>query len=384
MLTIREYEKIYAADCPNFDELRNFAEAGEFFNLSWRYVQAKNYVGVIRLPSGFQIEILPKLDAPNEKLRGLVVEMLRTLKDFSCKKFLNAELDTARFDLYKIFIRLYLEMISDLVKRGLKSSYVEREDNLKFFKGKFLVNENLRRNFAHRERFFVSYDEYGIDRPEHRLIKAALLKLRREKLARRLLIYFDSVAASFNYQKDFAAISIDRTNREYQAVMNWTRLILSGKSFTPFGGKSEAVTLLFDMNKLFEAYVAEHIKKYFSDRFTVKIQAQEKFLFDEPRRFGLKPDIILEGDEKIILDTKWEFEISAGDVYQMFAYAKRYDVKKIYLLCPPQVEEIIYRAADFEVEIHGVDLFNIVNLRGLLNGRQENLLIDRIKSETKN
>lgn len=34
--------------------------------------------------------------------------------------------------------------------------------------------------------------------------------------------------------------------------------------------------------------------------------------------------------------------------------------------------------------VHGVDLFNIVNLRGLLNGRQENLLIDRIKSETKN
>ena len=365
-MTIREHEKISAADCPNFDELRTFAEAGKFFNLSWRYVQAKNYVGVIRLPSGFQIEILPKLDAPNEKLRGLVIEMLRTLKDFSYKKFLNAELDTARLDLYEIFIRIYLGMVNDLVKRGLKSSYVEREDNLKFFKGKLMINENLRRNFAHRERFFVSYDEYGIDRPEHRLIKAALLKLRREKLARRLLTYFDSVAASFNHQKDFAAISIDRTNHEYKIVMNWTRLILSSESFTPFSGKSEVVTLLFDMNKLFETYVAEHIKKYFSDRFTVKIQAQEKFLFDEPRRFGLKPDIILEGDEKIILDTKWKFEPTEGDMYQMFAYAKRYDVKKIYLLCPPQVEEIIYRAADFEVEVHGVDLFHIVNLRGLI------------------
>ena len=368
MITIREYERIYA-DCECFDELRKFSGASEFFNLNWRYVQAKNYVGVIRLPSGFQIEILPKIDAPNEKLRGLVVEMLRTLKDFSCKKFLDAELDTTRLPLYEIFIQIYLEMISDLVKRGLKSSYTLREENLNFFKGKLLVNEDLRRNLTHRERFFVSYDEYSINRPEHRLIKAALLKLRRNKLARRLLNHFDLFEASKNYHKDFAAISIDRTNREYQAVMNWTRLILSGESFTPFIGKSEAVTLLFDMNKLFEAYVAEHIKKYFSDRFKVKIQAQEKFLFDEPKSFGLKPDIILEGDEKIILDTKWKFEIAPSDMYQMFAYAKRYGAKKIYLLCP--AEENIYLGEDFEIKIFGVDLFNMNNLRDL----QENFSV---------
>ena len=357
MITIHEYEKIYAADCPNFDELRKFSDANEFLSLSWRYVQAKNYVGVICLPGGFQIEILPKLDAPEEKLRGLVVEMIRTLKDFSCKKFLNASLDTARLPLYEIFIQIYLEMISDLVKRGLKSSYILREDNLNFFKGKLLVKENLRKNFAHREKFFVAFDDYNLDCPEHRLIKAALLKLRKNKLARRLLNCFDSVEASRNYSKDFAAISIDRTNREYQAVMNWTKIFLAGESFTPFVGKSKALTLLFDMNKLFEAYVAEHVKKFFSERFAVKIQAQEKFLFDEPRSFGLKPDIILEGNEKIILDTKWKFEISEDDMYQMFAYATRYDTKKIFVLSP--AEEKFYRAEEFAVKIFPVDLFDM-------------------------
>ena len=135
MITVREYQKITAADVPNFDALAKFSEAGDFLSVGWNYVQAKNYVGVIRLPDGFQIEILPKLNAPNEKLRGLVVEMLRTMKDFSCKKFQDAELDTARIDLYEIFIKMYLDMVSDLVKRGLKSSYVGREDNLNVFKG---------------------------------------------------------------------------------------------------------------------------------------------------------------------------------------------------------------------------------------------------------
>ena len=373
MMTIREYEKIFPADCPHFDELANFAETGKFFSVSRRYVQAKNFVGVIRLPSGFQIEILPKMDAPVDKLRGLVVEMLRTLKDFAGKKFLDAQLDTTRLDLCEIFIRIYLEKVLELVKRGLKSSYVLREDNLNFFKGKLRVNENLRRNFAHREKFFVAFDEYGIDRPEHRLIKSALIKFRRNKLARRLLTCFDSVAASNNYSNDFAAISIDRTNREYKIVMNWTRKILAGESFTPFGGKSEAVTLLFDMNKLFEAYVADHVKKNFSDRFAVKIQAQEKFLFDNSTDYKLTPDILLEGDEKIILDTKWKFEIAPSDMYQMFAYAKRYGARKIFLLCPPNDDgENFYRATadNFNVRIFFVDLFDMgatmKNLRGLM------------------
>ena len=152
MLTVREYQKISAADCEFFDEFIKFSKAGEFMSFGWNFVQAKNYIGVIRLPSGCQIEILPKLDAPEEKLRGLVVEILMTLKDFSDKKFRNASLDTARLPLYEIFIRIYLEMVSDLVKRGLKSSYVLRENNLNFFKGKLLVGQHVRKNFFRQGR----------------------------------------------------------------------------------------------------------------------------------------------------------------------------------------------------------------------------------------
>ena len=390
LLTVREYESIYKDDCPNFDELIKFTEASDFLSLSWRrnsgvFVQAKNYVGVIRLPSGFQIEILPKLDAPADDLRGLVVKMLRTLKDFAGKKFLNAELLTEQMPLYEIFIRAYLERVAELVKRGLKSSYVVREENLSFFKGKLLVAENLRRNFAHREKFFVAFDEYNLDRAEHRLIKATLFKLlhstrdsKNFRLASRLLGDFDSVAQSLNYRKDFAEVFIGRTNREYKAVMNWTRIFLAGKSFTTAAGKAEALALLFDMNKLFEAYVAEHVRKFFSDKFTVKIQVSEKYLFDNSRDYKLKPDIILErDDEKFILDTKWKFEISSGDMYQMFAYAKKYSAKKIFLLCPPNVAESFYRAEDFQVQIVGVDLFNMLILRGLqIDGRKNFLLAE--------
>lgn len=371
LLIVHEYEKIFATDCEHFDELVKFAEARDFLSLGWQYVQAKNYVGVIHLPSDFQIEILPKLDAPEEKLRKLVMKMICTLKDFKHKKFLDADLNISRMNLYEIFIRIYLEMILELVKRGLKSSYVTREENLNLFKGKLLVKENIRCNVAHREKFFVAHDEYNLNRAEHRLIKTALLKIRRTtrenfRLANRLLAEFDYVEPSINYRKDFAEIFIDKQNHEYKNVIEWTKIFLADESFTSFAGRSRTLALLFPMERLFEDYVAEHVKKYFSDRFTVKTQAQEEFLFDAPRRFGLKPDIILEdAAEKFILDTKWKFEISNDDMYQMFAYAKRYDTTKIFLLCPPGVADFLYRSADFEVQICCVDVFNMANIKNL-------------------
>lgn len=332
MMTIREYEKISAANCEHFDELAQFAEASDYFNFGRNYIQAKNFVGVIRLPSGFQIEILPKIyDGDNEiELRGLVVEMLRTLKDFSGKKFLDANLDTARLNLYEIFIRTYLEMILELVKRGLKSNYVACEENLRVFRGKLLVNQNLRENFAHREKFFVSFDEYSLNRAENRLIKSALTKIFRTtgdkknfRLTMQLLADFDSVAQSTNFPADFASISIDKTNRAYEIILAWTKIFLAKKSFTAFAGNLSATALLFPMEKLFESFVAHHVKKFFSDEFRVRTQVRENFLFDAP---------------------------------------------KIFLLCPPNVEKNFFRAKDFSVTIFPVDLFDINTAMKTLRG----------------
>ncbi|MBQ9498159.1 MAG: hypothetical protein IJR52_11380, partial [Selenomonadaceae bacterium] len=55
-----------------------------------------------------------------------------------------------------------------------------------------------------------------------------------------------------------------------------------------------------------------------------------------------------------------KLKISAGDMYQMFTYAKRYGAEKIFLLCPPNADgEKFYRAEDFSVQIFFVDLFDM-------------------------
>ncbi|HQJ61544.1 MAG TPA: hypothetical protein PKV35_11130, partial [bacterium] len=68
-------------------------------------------------------------------------------------------------------------------------------------------------------------------------------------------------------------------------------------------------------------------------------------LFINYAQFALRPDIVIsKGEEKIILDTKWKViesisesgrnNISQADLYQMFAYGKKYGAKTLFLIYP--------------------------------------------------
>lgn len=68
-------------------------------------------------------------------------------------------------------------------------------------------------------------------------------------------------------------------------------------------------------------------------------------MFLEPRKqFALRPDIVLEKDGRVVvMDTKWKslinnerknYGISQADMYQMYAYSKKYETSEIWLLYP--------------------------------------------------
>ena len=65
-------------------------------------------------------------------------------------------------------------LVGIIIKKGIKSDYVGFEDNLFYLKGKLLINEQIKRNSVHKERFYVQYDEYNQNRAENRLIKSTL------------------------------------------------------------------------------------------------------------------------------------------------------------------------------------------------------------------
>lgn len=347
----------FAGDEENADSL-------DFFRVGYKRnvgdtITVKNYVGLIEMQNGYQIQVLPKItfgesgDLNNANTKKTFLKMLRSMKGFPSKVFNDASLKIDRMNLYEIFINMYLQEVRLLVKHGIKSAYVQHEDNLRYYKGKLQVSRHIYENATHKERFYVAYDEFHPDCTENKLIKATLMKLNKittsadnAKEIRQLLTAFGRVEPSANYQKDFDKVTIDRNNNDYKMIMPWSKVFLMNKSFSIFSGKDHSRALLFPMESIYESYVAKYMKKVMTpDGWSVSSQDKGHFLFTEPRKqFSLRPDLVLQKEGRtVIMDTKWKklfdndrknYGISQADMYQMYAYSKKYKTSEIWLLYP--------------------------------------------------
>lgn len=402
-----------------FQELEKFiltlnvneeTSSANFLRISMRrnvgkIIQARNYVGLIQMKNGFQVQILPKItNSGLEDTKKTFLKMIRSMKDFPSKIFNDANLNVDKMNLYELFINMYIQEVRELIKKGLRSSYFPVVDNVNYFKGKLIIREQIKKNQIHKERFYVEYDEYGMNRPENRLIKSTLLKLQKLsksaaniKGIRQLLPNFEKVKPSINYNKDFSKIVIDRNTKDYKTLMQWSKVFLMNQSFTTFSGEINARALLFPMEKVFEAYVARNLKQVLSDlMWEVSIQDKGYYLFNSPKRFALRPDIVItrEDGSRVILDTKWKvliddpnrnYGISQADMYQMYAYSKKYEASEIWLLYPVNEgmkdNDINFKsykdeALELKVKVFLVDLTDIqesliVLKKHLINGRNE-------------
>ena len=368
-ITLTEFERIYRRDIckKDFGDIENFIlkncdENAPFLRIvsgvGGKFIQARNYVGVLQTKSGLTIEILPKIadKTDTDKSKAVFIKMLKTLKNFPFKSSNLASLKTQNLPLLEIFISMFLCELEALVKKGIKSDYVALEENLNFLKGKLNINEQIKRNSVHKERFYVGYSEFLSDIKINRIIKTTLKFLykksnssKNQQKIRELLFIFDEVSECEDYKNFFAKLVINRQVKHYEQTLLWCKIFLLNNSFTPHKGDDLALALLFDMNALFESYVGNFIKKKFSGTI---LQHSEKHLVEEPKSFKLRPDIFLKG--KFIADTKWKIvssrdDISQADLYQLYAYGKKHECDKLHLIYP-KIDDIRQKTMKFRYD----------------------------------
>ena len=371
-ITIREYEYISLGKTTSDAEktlsqsdfealekfiLENNSDAVELMNLSikkgiGKVITAKNYVGLISMNDGTVIEVLPKIAKLSvEDSKELLIDMLKTVKELPFKTFNTAKLHIDKIPLLEVFVSMFINEVKLLLQKGLKSDYVLHQENEKFLKGKLLFHNHIKENVTHKERFYVEYHLYNLDRPENRLIKATLAYLfkvsnsaKNKKDLQTLLLSFDEVGISKNIDVDFDLCSSGRDMRAYEQVLQWCKIFLKGNSFSNAKGSNLATALLFPMERLFESYVAEKLRKALDlKRHNLKVQDGKHHLFE--KKFALRPDIVVENKELevcVVMDTKWKllncysnnYGISQSDMYQMYAYGKKYKSEKVVLLYP--------------------------------------------------
>ncbi len=372
----KDKEKHKAVDKKTFEEIESFVlknnDSVQFLKIGQnkyhKFIQAQNYVGVIQTKNGTTIEILPKISnleddvdenkniikTKEDKSKEILIKMLKTLKKSPFKNFNMANLKSSKMPLLEVFITMFLEELAKLVQKGLKSDYINKEENLKFLKGKLIISEQIKKNSIHKERFYVQYQEFISDRVENRLIKTTLNYLykkaksnKNQQRIREFLFVFDEIGLSHNVKNDFSKVKLNRQMKDYEQVLIWCKTFLLENSFSPYKGKDLAFALLFDMNMLFESYVGHYLKV--EKGLDVSLQDQQHHLaYDNGTgKFRLKPDIVIkkrDDEEKVIIaDTKWKIlskdkthqGVSQADMYQLYAYGTKYkNCNQMYLIYP--------------------------------------------------
>ncbi|WP_052321378.1 McrC family protein [Ralstonia sp. A12] len=357
---LTEAEGVHAIPTNVFDWLDLESLRGEDGEAAWlrpvrrrgrRAVQVTSFVGVVRAPDGFQIEVLPKvgkvIGGGAVEARQLLLDMLWCLNGFRHIRTDRAKVAAAHMPLLEVFIGEFLLSVEHVVKRGLRSDYTSRQGNLVSLRGKLRMAPHLRENLCRADRFFTEHDEYTPNRPENRLLHAALRRVlalstsqANQQFARELCFVFAEIAPSNLPDRDFQCVRLDRGMSYYNDALAWARLILDEESPLTGIGRHRAPSLLFPMEAVFEAFVAKHIAGQLIRPLHLKAQARSHHLVRHCGQdwFRLKPDLLVQDATRdvLVLDTKWKlleslkangtakYGLAQSDFYQLQAYGQSY------------------------------------------------------------
>lgn len=249
------------------------------------------------------------------------------------------EADTRLSQLTPMLVLHYVSVLHRLATRGLRRSYITREENLKAkVKGRIMLGRHLRQNvFQQRvDRVFCQYQEFTDDTPENRLLKRALLfaeqfidgksGLRHKientnipKHLRQLKSKFEHISDDIEpYQ--IQHLSTNKLFRDYREAIRVAKMLLRRFDYSIAKATSEpqkTPPFWIDMARLYEMYVYSKLSAAYGS----------EIAFQVPGHFRTAVDFI-KRDERIILDTKYKPHYEGSnrgiidDIREMSGYAR--------------------------------------------------------------
>lgn len=361
-----------------FDAIAAWQERSpeRYVEIGHQSIRATQWVGVIQVGTDV-IEILPKADANRDTDAGradsirywkfALLQMVSALRGFRFRHSERASLQLQKHSLLEVFHWMFVEEAESLLREGLVKAYRKVQRDRSAWRGRLVVSEDIKRNLVHRERVFTDAMEYDIHNPWNQILVAGLFKvvqrtsshLLKAKTRGLLLPYLDWNSRSVG-PSEFERLRYDRRTDRYREAMELARLLLLDQNPDLQRGSTEVFSLLFDMNKLWEAWVAHEIRRRIKDtNWTLKAQPVKTFW--EGGKAGsemstkiVKPDLLLiPGSESkelrlwpdfpalkrpTVLDTKWKtsdtYIPGDADLKQMYAYVKLYGYEDAWLLYP--------------------------------------------------
>ncbi|MDZ5253785.1 McrC family protein [Clostridium sp. LIBA-8841] len=353
------YEKVISKK--ESDELYNYvlSEKLNKDNIIWGKdtIRFINYVGYIRL-STVSIEILPKISINKNNPDFERKSLLNMLSKCGILKINYSEISSLRLykqSLNEILAYLFSKKLQRELSKGIYLEYVNIEENRNSLKGSLLFNEQIKNMASCTPKAFCKYEEFSKDNKLNRIFSYFIKSLIREiknKETLKLLKFSQSILGDVDERNitlnDVKNYRFNRLNERFEEAFTLGKMLVLGESSLGTLGDSKAYSILFKMNEVFELYIGKLLGKLIQEETLHMQHSKYKLLINEETNkgvFKLIPDIVIEknGEESIILDTKWKrisssynrHGVKREDLYQMYAYLTRYkNVSTVILLYP--------------------------------------------------
>lgn len=214
----------------------------------------------------------------------------------------------------------FLGIMKEIVRKGLKKSYYKVEQNLYGrVKSKVLVGATIKQNAFKNKPLntWCSYDEFGLNGLENRLLKKALVFVQRyfpqfpnigsEKYLEQSLGYimpaFETVSEDVNLH-DILHTHTNAFYKEYKEGIRLAKLILQRFGYNIANTQNKTIQtppFWIDMSKLFELYVLGLLKDRFGSDLTYQFKADGNEL-----DYLLKQSTTDDKGYKMVIDAKYK------------------------------------------------------------------------------
>ncbi len=360
-IAIKEYSEIKEneLDSCNLDKLQAYLKCQNLdsaLKVTRNGIKANSWVGVIKYKN-LHLEILPKLisaDVNNdnkisEDERSIILKnlifMLSYTKKLDIKTNDNAKLATEKNPFIEILIREFATSLFESLKRFTPKRYVREEENLNYLKGKIKFSENIRYNCTNQAKFYCEYDEFSENNLLNQLflfVSTCLYNISNSSYNKKTLKFI------INYYSDISFVRFDKfkvrkikltRNQElFKKPFKLAKMFVEQASVDLSKNKFENITLVWDMNKLFEEFVYEILKRQTS--LSVSAQKGKRLLKNVDSKIrNTYVDILITKPQKIVVDTKYKElqsikDFDNKDAFQVITYCLLHNTNKAVLIYP--------------------------------------------------
>lgn len=361
-LVLKEYQELNVQnlDC-DLDKLQSFLKCQNLepaLKITRQVIKTKSWVGVIKYKK-LHLEILPKLICDkndNIQILNNLLFMLSYTKKLNIKTSNVAKLSTSKNPFIEVLIREFAQSLFDSLKRFTPKKYVREEENLNYLKGKLKFSENIRYNSSNQAKFYCEFDEFSENNLLNQLflfVSTCLYNISNDSYNKKTLKFI------MNYYSDIQLIRFDRFKAEkiklsrnqelFRKPFTLAKMFVERTSVDLSKNKFENITLIWDMNKLFEEFIFEIMKKSQNEWGWEFVAQKGKRLLcgDTNKKRNTFVDIYCKRNSdsySIILDTKYKKlqssdDFSNADVFQVSSYCLLHGAKHAILLYPRYDEE---------------------------------------------